>query len=120
MAKISEFNTSMSNLENDWKIEIVKKLPWSATFLFASFCFFKWTDNDIVGWICCIVAIIALFLVIKFEYYEKIIDRQEKQIKKYSESAFRIHQNASDTISKMNTSIAEGKYSKTVDSTPTT
>lgn len=100
--------------ENDWKTEIIKKLPWSATFLVASFCFFKFTTYEIVAWICFVVAIIALFLVIRFEYYEKIIDRQEKQIKQYSKQAFDAHKGASKTISDMNTSVAStvNKYKK--------
>lgn len=101
-------------MDNDWKKEIIKKLPWSATFLVASFVFFRWTEYEIVGWICLIVAIIALFLVIRFEYYERIFDRQEKQIKQYSHQALETQKDATKTISGMNTSIASniGKYIK--------
>ena len=101
-------NTPIDN----WKTEIVRKLPWSATFLVASFVFFKFTNYELVGWICIVVAIIALFLVIRFEYYEKIIDRQEKQIEKYGNSAIKAHESASKTISEMNTGIAKGLYTK--------
>lgn len=95
-------------MKNDWKTEIIKKLPWSATFLIAAFFFFKYTDQEIVAWICFVVAIIALFLVIRFEYYEKIIDRQEKQITQYSKQAFEAHTGATKTISEMNTAVASG------------
>lgn len=95
-------------MSDNWKTEIIKKLPWSATFLIAAFCFFKYTDRELVAWICFVVAIIALFLVIRFEYYEKIIDRQEKQIKYYSKQALDSHSAATKTISDMNTSIASG------------
>lgn len=93
-------------MQDNWKTEIIKKLPWSATFLIAAFCFFKFTDQVLVAWICFIVAIIALFLVIRFEYYEKIIDRQEGQIKFYSDQAMQSHSTASKTISDLNTSVA--------------
>lgn len=102
-------------MKNDWQVEIIRKLPWSATFLVASFAFFKWTGYEIVAWICFVVAIIALFLVIRFEYYEKIIDRQEKQIKLYSKQAFYAHKTSSKTIGDMNSSIAselKDKYMK--------
>ena len=104
-------------MKNDWKTEIIKKLPWSATFLLAAFCFFKYTDQELVAWICFVVAIIALFLVIRFEYYEKIIDRQEKQIKQYSKQAMEVQTGASKTIAEMNTSMASnlGGYKKESD-----
>ncbi len=104
-------------MKNDWKIEIVKKLPWSATFLIAAFCFFKYTEQDLVAWICIVVAIITLFLVIRFEYYEKIIDRQEKQIKFYSKQAIESQTSAFKTISEMNTNIASnlGNYKRPTD-----
>ena len=101
-----------------WRTEIIRKLPWSATFLVASFCFFKWTGYEIVAWICFIVAVIALFLVIRFEYYEKIIDRQERQIRTYSKQALEAHKGATKTISDMNTSVASslsGKYKRDLD-----
>lgn len=93
-------------MKNDWKTEIIKKLPWSATFLVAAFFFFKFTEQEIVAWLCFVVAIIALFLVIRFEYYEKIIDRQEKQISQYSKQAFEAHTATTKTISEMNTAVA--------------
>lgn len=93
-------------MPDNWKTEIIKQLPWSATFLIAAFVFFKYTDQVLVAWICFIVAIIALFLVIRFEYYEKIIDRQEKQIKYYSKQALESHSTASKAISDMNTSVS--------------
>ena len=102
-------------MNSDWKTEIIKKLPWSATFLVASFCFFKWTDYEIVAWICFIVAIIALFLVIRFEYYEKIIDRQEKQIKIYTKQAIDVQMGATKAITEMHTSVSSSiskKYKK--------
>lgn len=104
-------------MESNWKTEIIKKLPWSATFLTASFCFFKWTEQDIVAWICFVVAIIALFLVIKFEYYEKIIERQEKQISQYSKQALNSQSQAMKTMSEANTQIASGlgKYQRPED-----
>ncbi len=105
-------------MKNDWKTEIIKKLPWSATFLIAAFFFFKYTDQEIVAWICFVVAIIALFLVIRFEYYEKIIDRQEKQISLWSKQAFEAHTSTTKTISEMNTSVASGmgkNYKKDTD-----
>jgi len=105
-------------MQSDWKTEIIKKLPWSATFLIASFFFFKYTNYEIVAWICFIIAIIALFLVIRFEYYEKIIDRQEKQIKQYSKQALDAHMGATKAISDMNTSVASSisNYKKKTDS----
>jgi hypothetical protein len=93
------------SIQNDWKTEIIKKMPWSATFLVASFLFFKYTNYEIVAWICFVVATIALFLVIRFEYYEKIIDRQEKQIKQYSKQALDSQVGATKAISDMNTSV---------------
>lgn len=105
-------------MESDWKTEIIRKLPWSATFLVASFCFFKWTTYEIVAWICFVIAVITLFLVIRFEYYEKIIDRQEKQIKSYSKQASEAHRGAAKTLSDMNTSVASDiskKYKKALD-----
>lgn len=93
-------------MKSDWKTEIIKKLPWSATFLIAAFSFFKYTDQELVAWICFVIAIIALFLVIRFEHYEKIIDRQEEQIKKYSKQALDAHKGASKTVADMNTSVA--------------
>ena len=104
-------------MQSDWKTEIIKKLPWSATFLIAAFSFFKYTDYEIVAWICFIVAIIALFLVIRFEYYEKIIDRQEKQIKQYSKQALEAQIGATKAISDMNTSVVSSlsNYKKEVD-----
>lgn len=99
---------------NDWKTEIIRKLPWSATFLVASFCFFKFTEHETIGLICLVVAIIALFLVIRFEYYEKIIDRQETQIKQYSKQALEVQRKATKTISDMDTSVASNmnKYKR--------
>lgn len=105
-------------MKSDWKIEIIKKLPWSGTFLIAAFFFFKYTNQELVAWICFVVAIIALFLVIRFEYYEKIIDIQEKQIKLYSRQAIDVQMGASKTISDMNTSVASSisNYKKESDS----
>lgn len=107
-------------MTNDYKTEIIKKLPWSATFLIAAFFFFKWTNQELVAWICFVVSIIALFLVIRFEYYEKIIDRQEKQIKQYSKQAIDSQVGATKAISEMNTSVASkigiGEYKKDVNS----
>ena len=104
-------------MKSDWKTEIIKKLPWSATFLIAAFSFFKYTDQELVAWICFVAAIIALFLVIRFEYYEKIIDRQEKQIKQYSKQAIDAQMGATKAISDMNTSVASslGNYKKETD-----
>lgn len=110
-------------MKSDWKTEIIRKLPWSATFLVASFCFFKWTNYEIVAWISFIVAIIALFLVIRFEYYEKIIDRQEKQIEHYSKQAIKSQKDATETISGMNTAVAtalsQSQYKKIESQTDT-
>ena len=104
-------------MKSDWKIEIIKKLPWSATFLVASFFFFKWTSQELVAWICFIVAIIALFVVIRFEYYEKIIDRQERQIKQYSKQVIEIQKGATEQISEMHTTVVSGmgQYKKVID-----
>lgn len=95
-------------MSDNWKTEIIKKLPGPATFLFAAFSFFKWTDQNVVAWICLVVAIIALFLVIRFEHYEKIIDRQERQIEFYSDQAMKSSVKASETISDLSMTIASG------------
>ena len=87
----------MSKQMDNWKTEIIKKLPWSATFLFASLCFF-YIDKELPAWICIVVAIIALFLVIRFEYYEKIIERQEKEIRYYSQSAKDTHRETNEIL----------------------
>jgi K+ transporter len=94
--------------KDNWKTEIIRKVPWSATFLVAAFCFFKFTQYELVGWICIIVAVIALFLVIRFEYYEKIIERQEKQIENYSTQALRAHKDTTKTLSDVNTAMSSG------------
>jgi len=101
-------------MKNDWKTEVVKKLPWSATFLIAAYFFFKYTNEDLVAWICFVIAIIALFLVIRFEYYEKIIDRQEKQIDLYIERAHNSQAEAMKVMSEVNTCVASsfGDYQK--------
>ena len=93
-------------MSDNWKTEIIKKIPWSATFLLAAFGFFKYTNHVLVAWICFIVAIITLFLVIRFEYYERIIDRQEKQIKYYSKQAMDSHSTAAKTVSELTSSVA--------------
>jgi hypothetical protein len=95
-------------MQTDWKIEIIRKLPWSATFLLSSFCFFKFTQYVIAGWICLVVAIIALFILIRFEYYENIIDRQESEIDEYRQHAMQSQKDATETISSVNTSLASG------------
>lgn len=98
------------NPQDDWRTEIIKRLPWSGTFLTFSFLFFKFTKYEVAGWVCLVVAIIALFIVIRVEHYEKIIDRQEKEIEKYSKSAMKAHQETTKTISEFN-----GRISKTID-----
>lgn len=107
--------------DTNWKTEIVRKVPWSATFLVASFSFFKFTEHEVLGWIFAVVAIITLFLVIRFENYEKIIDRQEKQIENYSNKALKAHRDTAKTLSEANTAIASGFSSyKKVDSETST
>ena len=106
-------------MKTDWKIEIIRKLPWSATFLLAAFILFKYTDEDLAAWISFVVSIIALFLVIRFEYYEKIIDRQENQIDYYIQKAMDSQAGAMKNMSEANTAIASnisGKYRKESDS----
>lgn len=104
----------MSKQEDNWKTEIIKKLPWSATFLFASLCFF-YINKELPAWICIVVAIIALFLVIRFEYYEKIIERQEKEIKYYSRSAMDTHKKTSEILTDNAKSISK-EYERNEDS----
>jgi len=95
--------------KDNWRTEIIKKLPWSATFLIASFSFFYFAKNDLAGWICLIIATIALFLVIKFDYYEKIIDRLEKQINISRKNEKDSHDTVTKTIGRI-CELTTGRY----------
>lgn len=66
---------------NTWTKQTIRKLPWGAgTFLTGSVVLFIAGKGETAAYICLIVSIIALFLSIRFHHYEKIIERQEKQI----------------------------------------
>lgn len=58
------------------------------------------------------VATIALFLVVRFEYYERIIHRQEKQIEQYSKNVLKTQKEASQVISDMNAAVVGGLVSQ--------
>ena len=98
---------------DNWKTEIVRRVPWVATFLVGSVIFF-YIKMDWQGWICLIISIAALFLLIKWEYYERIINRQEKQIKFFSKNAMDT-QETSNKILTDNLQRMGNKYQKQSD-----
>lgn len=100
-------------------IEIIKQLPWSAVFLVAAYFFFKDHVNDTAGWVCLVIAIVALFLVVRFSHYENIIAHKDKQIDKDRKHVMDTQKNAAETFAQFTTNLAQGGYGKELQTTQT-
>lgn len=85
-----------SNQKNNWMTEAVKQIPLPAVFLFVCLYSF-YLRIEPLGWFCLAVAVFTASLLIKFEYYEKIMSRQENQIEQFSKNALAANKNATET-----------------------